>query len=394
MCGTYPVKADDDYTLNSVWFIEDYSGNNSHQLPMPQETIYPHLSSSAVNQTLVLTSTTTYTLAEQIRYEEGMHCTYITPTVVQGAQTGFVTAWSQRITYTNTDSDTFKANLHVIESRGGTGTVTIYFQKNGQWVEGAIDNFENTYNSGDLLPDTSITGWRFDIRYTLNSRFNFLNPNTHSNGYKFNSFELLITSSADQQAETLNDIKENTNRTNGLLGIIKDVIDDIVDKIGDTIDAITELPTEIMNGLKSLFIPTDFYGDLQSGLEDIIDSLGIIGYPITYYTDTLAIIRDTNTESMAVEIPAFYWQGKVIFPRYYRSNIFYFKDTLVFENVQKTSWLRNMFGSVGLDIDTVTIGEMVKTFMGFALFFGLIGFVIRMYNSAFGTDMEDDSDDN
>lgn len=395
MCGVYPVHAEDNYTLNSVYFIEDYSGNNTLQIPMPQETIYPHMSSSAVNQTIVLTSTTTYQLTEQIRYEDSLYNTYLTPTALQGAQTGYITSFSQRITYTNTSSDTFQASLHIIESRGGSGSVTIYFQKNGEWVQGPVDNFENTYNSGDLITETEITGWRFDIRYNLTNRFAILLPNSYQNGFKLNSFGLTITSSADEQAQTLNDIKDNTSHTNSLLGTIKNAIDSVVSKVEDVIDAIADLPDTILQGLKDLFIPTDFAGTLQDGVDEILESMGVIGYPITFIRELYTTIRDTSATSMVVDIPALYYKGHVIFPNYHKGNIFYFTNIKVFDNVQKTSWLVSYFSDIGLDASNVTIGQCVQTFMHIWLFIALIGMLIRFYNNIFGTDVgEVDEDDN
>lgn len=396
MCGAYPCKAEEVFQVNTDYNIFIPTSETYRTASMPPNTFYPNMIYSHTVHLNVTCGNAIYQFGQEISTEQdGIYTNVLETKLSGGNNAGQISSYTEEFVFMSDTSDTWESKFYFESKLACTGTITLYAYKNNTWVLIESQNYTTYYNYDDIEPSSGINGWKYVVQCNLNRRFTFFRyDNLYADGYTLNQFTWSVRSSQQQAEDTQNKIEENTRQTNGILGTIKAVIDDIVDKIEDTIDAIAELPNTIMEGLKSLFIPTDFYGDLQSGLEDILDSLGVIGYPITYYIDTLAIIRDTSTESMAVEIPAFYWQDKVIFPRYYRSNIFYFKDVKVFQNVQKTAWLRNFFSSVGINIDTVTIGEMVKTFMGFALFFGLIGFVIRMYNSAFGTDMEDESDDN
>ena len=72
---------------------------------------------------------------------------------------------------------------------------------------------------------------------------------------------------------------------------------------------------------------------------------------------------------------------------------FTLKIILFFENVQKTTWMRQFFGMFNADIDTITIGNLVKTLMSVLMWFGIIAFLIGIYNKAFGLDVNEEMGD-
>ena len=400
MCGAYPVKADDDYTLQSVYSVEPFSGTSiMPQISMPEVNIYPTVSSSPVENTLVLTDTTRYLLTEQLRYEESLHNTYITPSVIQGTRDGYITAYAQRIIYTNTESDMYEAHLNIVESKGGSGVVTIYAQKNDEWVQVAVDNFENTYSTGDLVPSSAITGWRFDVVYTLNNRFRFFNPNYYVNGYKLNSIGFNIVSPTDEQQEALNDIKENTSRTNGLLGTIKtaidnikNVIDDVKNAIDDVISAIADLPDTILNGLKELFIPDDFTSLLTDNINDLTDSLGFLGFPLAFVNDLITTVVNADSLVLAVSVPTIGSPWGTLFPGYTRSNILYWVNYKCFNNLGSSTMFSNLLSILGLSYNS-SIVSVIHSFTNIALFLALLHLAVNKYNDLFGTDIDAGGDD-
>ena len=72
-------------------------------------------------------------------------------------------------------------------------------------------------------------------------------------------------------------------------------------------------PGLILNGFERIIYTYDF-SNLQNGLEDISDSLGIVGYPIQFIKDTLNTIKNTSGESLTVHLPSFSYKGTCCFP--------------------------------------------------------------------------------
>lgn len=376
MCGVFPAKGD-QYTTTGVYTFSD-SSDNTYQLPMPEQEFYNHSGSGVVSNTLVM-GATQYTISQEIKYENAMNNSYLASTVITGTRQGWLDSYAQRFTYVNSSSDRYRLYFNISENRGGSGTVTVSYQKNDNWVQFGEYEFDGTY-SGEFYV-REITGYRVEVRYTLTSRFAFARADdAYTDGYKLNDFGMNIESSKDYQEQALDNIQDLQRETNGILQ--------------NTLDDLANIPHWIGNVLEELFLPSDdFMDDLTSNAEDLLDSLGVLGYPIDFYLDVMETVHDTSTESMPVEIPAFYWQGRTIFPRYYRSDIFYFKDIQVFQNVQKTTWLRNLFGTVGIDIDTVTVGQFVHKVMTLVLFFGFLGLAIRYFNDIFGTEVAEDAEE-
>lgn len=390
LCGAYPVKAEETYNIKGNYVF--YTSNVRYETDMPPLTYYPNILNytNTVYQNITFQGDTTYQLQEKIVCNS-LNELYLGATYLSGNRNAGLDNYTQEYVYLNTDADFYSLHFNLSQKRGGSGWVDIYGYYNSSWVKVISETFSTTYSSGDIIPDSKIQGWKIVCHYDLSNRFYMVRTDDlYADGYLLNEFSFIIKDSQQQEEDTQKSIEENTRNTNTLLGTVKNAIDSVKNAVDNVVTGITNLPTTILNGLKALFIPTDFYGDLETALNDIVDALGIVGYPISLYTQTCYVVRDTTTTSLAVDVPAFYYKGLTIFPRYHRDNIFYFQNNLVFENVQKTTWMRNFFGMFNADIDTITIGNLVKTLMSVFMWFGIIAFVIRIYNKAFGLDVDED----
>lgn len=393
LCGSYPAKADETYNIEGDYVF--YTSNVRYESDMPPLRFYPKIVnySNNVHQNISFSGGTTYQLEERVVCSS-VNELYLGATILQGSANAGLDSYTQDYIYLNSDSDYYELHFNILQKRGGNGWVDIYAYTNGTWVKVSSENYTNSYSSGDILPSSKIQGWKIVCHYNLNSRFYMLRTDDmYAGGYELNEFGINIKDSQQQEEDTQKSIEENTRNTNTILGTVKNAIDNVKNAIDDVITGITNLPRLILDGLKELFIPSDFYGDLETAMNDIVDALGIVGYPISLYTNTCYVVRDTTTTSLTVDVPAFYYKGHTIFPRYHRDNIFYFQNNLVFENVQKTAWMRHFFGMFNADIDTITIGNLVKTLMSILMWFGILAFIIRIYNKAFGLDVNEEMGD-
>ncbi|MEM0173924.1 MAG: hypothetical protein QXI16_05410 [Sulfolobaceae archaeon] len=392
LCGTYPVRADEVYQVNSDYTI--YVPNNEEYKvsSMPPNAFYPDIIYSHTVHSNITCGNATYQFGQEISSEyDGIYTNIYETKISGGNNAGQIVGYTEEFQFLSDTSDTWESKFYFESKKACSGTVTLYAYKNNTWVQIESKSFNTYISYDDIVPDSNINGWKYVVHCTLNTNFTFLRyDNLYADGYTLNRFSWIVRSSQQQEEDTQKSIEENTRNTNTILGTVKNAIDNVKNAIDNVVTGIANLPTTILNGLKALFIPTDFYGDLETALNDIVDALGIVGYPISLYTDTCYVVRDTTTTNLSVDVPAFYYKGHTIFPRYHRDNIFYFQNNLVFENVQKTTWMRQFFGMFNADIDTITIGNLVKTLMSVFMWFGILAFVIRIYNKAFGLDVNED----
>lgn len=398
MCGVYPVRADETFQSNSDYVIYIPYTDEYKVCNMPPNTFYPDLIYNHRVNTNFVCGNATYELGQEISSKNdgiytNLYETYISESST-GRNGGRIVSYTQEFKFLSNNADTWESKFYFESKRACSGDVTLYYYKNNTWVQVEKINFNTYINYDKIVPDMNINGWKYVVHCSLNNPFEFLRyDNYYADGYSLNQFSWFVRNSQQQSEETQDKIEENTRNTNNLLGTVKNAIDNVKSAIDNVVTGIANLPDTILNGLKDLFIPTDFYGDLETAMNDIIDCLGIVGYPISLYTKTCYVVRDTTTTSLTVDVPAFYYRGQTIFPHYHRDNIFYFQNNLVFENVQKTTWMRQFFGMFNADIDTITIGNLVKTLMSILMWFGIIAFIIRIYNKAFGLDVNEEMGD-
>lgn len=379
--------ASEQYKIEGDYRIYDLQ-DNPYQVDMPPLNFFPNIIGYSNTNYLNLTmGNTTYQLNQTIKCND-FNDVYFGATLISGTKYGNLGSYTQTFSYLNTDSDYYSFYFALQQIKGGQGWVDLYANIDGSWVKAeTYSNVGTSFTIDTVLPENKINGWRCVCHWELTNRFTLLRPDdTYADGYKFNQFSMIVKDSQQQADDVQDKIEENTRQTNGLLGTIKIGIDNVI-------TGITGIPQAIADKLEELFVPTDIYYTLESGAEDIIDSLGVLGYPLDFYVKTMQICRDVDTQSMPVEIPAIYYNGHTIFPRYYRSDIFYFRDMPVFTNVQKTTWMRQLLGTVGIDMDTVTIGQFVKKIMNIVLFFGLVRFFAFIFDCIFGTDVEEAVED-
>lgn len=402
-----PARADDVYQSNTDYTIYIPDTGEYKICDMPPNTIYPYVGYSHQVNTNFICGNATYNVGQKITSKFDDIYTSIFATKISGGnKSGQIVDYTQEFKFNSSDADCWQSEFAFKSKLLCTGDVTLYYYKNNNWVRAEKRNFNTNITWPKIVPDAAINGWKYVVHCTLNINFDFLSPdNTSEDGYTLNQFTWRVKSSQQQQDDIQKSIEENTRNTNNLLGIVKNAIDNVknaIDNVKNAIDdvvtSIANLPNIIFNGLKDLFIPIDFTNTLQDGLNDISDSLGVLGYPIQLLSSTLNTIINTSGESLSFNLPSFNYQGHVIFPGYIRSNIFYFGNNLVFANVNLVKAFTQFFDIFGIDCATVTISQFVKIIMRFLTGLGLISAIIHYYNNIFGTNIdvegEDVDDDN
>ena len=369
-------KASDYYSVDSDFTVYIGATDSTNVYSLPPLRFVPNVTRVTSNLLNVTVGNANYEFKQSVSVQSGNifnnYIVYSTK-ISGGNNAGQVLSYRQIFTYFSSDSDLFQLNFGISERRAGSGSIELQAY-NGEWVSIETLEFSGNYNSGSILPNSNIQGWRYIVNYTLNNPWTLLRyDDVYTDGYILNEFTFTVKNSQEQQQNSLDELNNKVEQSNNLLTNIFNAISNIVDNI--------------LDGLYNLFVPTNFYNDLQSGIEDILDSLGILGYPLTFINDTFDIIKNTSTEDLTVDIPAIYYKNEIIFPHYHKDNIFYFKNIPVFSNVEKTDWLANFFRYIELDVNTLTIGDLVKTIMLFTIFVGMIRFIISIYNSMFGTDL-------
>lgn len=399
LCGSYPVKADETYQSTTDYVISVPSTSENKVCNMPPITFHPDIIYNHYVHTNFVCGNATYDFGEKISSEnDGIYTSIYETKISGGNNAGQIVGYTQEFKFLSTTPDTWESKFYFESKRACSGDVTLYYYKNNEWVQVEKLNFNTYINYDKIVPDANISGWKYVVHCSLNSNFTFLRyDNMYSDGYTLNQFSWFVRSSQQQEEDTQKSIEENTRNTNTLLGTVKNAIDNVKNAIDNVVTGITNLPRLILDGLKELFIPEDFSSTLQDGLEDISDSLGVVGYPIQFINDTLNTIKNTSGESLTIHLPSFKYNGHVIFPSYYRANIFYFGNNLVFSNINLVTPFTQFFNLFGVDCSTVTISQLVKILMRFCTGIALIGAIVNYYNNIFGTNInsgEEDGDDN
>lgn len=391
LSGRSIANADEIYQSNTNFKVYIPGSDTFKILSMPPNTFYPYFGYSHQACTNFSCGNANYNVCQEIVSKNFELYTNISETKISGgSDIGQIVDYTQEFKFVSDKSDTWESAFAFSSKLLCKGDITLYFYKNNSWQEVEKRNFNTYITWGKVVPDTSINGWKYVVHCKLNINFDFLNGNTYEDGYTLNQFSWQIKSSTQQQDDIQKSIEENTRNTNTILGTVKDAIDNVV-------SGIVNLPVKILNGLKDLFIPSDFTNILQNALEDISDSLGVFGYPIQVLSDTLNTVINTSGESLTVHVPQFTFKDHVIFPGYYKANIFYFSNNLVFTNVNLVTPFTQFFDIFGIDCATVTIGQFVKILIRFLSSIALITSIIHYYNNIFDTNIEsgeEDADDN
>lgn len=388
--GTSPVKADEIYQCNSDYTIYNPTTDDTNVCNMPPNTFYPYTTDSHQVYTTCVCGNSTYKFGQKITSEYDKIYTNISETKLSGgSDKGQIVEYTQEFKFVSDNADSWQTEFNFNSKILCSGDITLYYYKNKSWYQVEKRSFNTYVYWGKAVPDAGINGWKYVVHCKFDIKFDFLGAG-YDNGYTLNLFSWQVKSSQQQQDDIQKSIEENTRHTNTLLGAIKNAIDDII-------TGIANLSNTILDGLKDLFIPQDFSSTLKNGLEDISDSLGIFGYPIQLINDTLGTVIDTPGESLTVHVPSFNFKGHIIFPEYYKKNIFYFGNNLVFTNVNLVPSFTQFFSVFGINCATVTISEFVKTLMRFLTGIALIFAIIHYYNNVFGTNIEvgeEEEDDN
>lgn len=382
LSGTSTAIADEIYqsTTDFKFYIP---GTDTYKIcSLPPNTFYPYFGYSHQACTNFSCGDANYNVCQEIVSKNTEIYTNISETKISGGNnTGQIVDYTQEFKFVSDNADTWESEFAFSSKLLCNADITLYFYKNNSWQQVEKRNFNTYVTWGKVVPDASINGWKYVVHCKLNINFDFLTDNTYENGYTLNQFAWQIKSSKQQLDNIQKSIEENTRNTNTILGTVKDAIDNVV-------SGIVNLPGKILNGLKDLFIPSDFTSTLQNGLENISDSLGVFGYPIQMFSDTLNTVINTSGESLTVHVPQFTYKNHVIFPGYYKANIFYFSNNLVFANVNLVTPFTQFFNIFDIDCTTVTIGDFIKIFMRFLTGIGLITALVHYYNNFFGTNIE------
>lgn len=402
MCGVYPAKADETFQSNSDYIVYNPYTDEYIVCNMPPNTFYPDIIYNHRVNTNFVCGNATYEFGQEISSKNDGIYTNIYETYIQGPSTGInggrIISYTQEFKFLSNNADTWESKFYFESKRACSGDVTLYYYKNNTWVEVEKIDFNTYINYDKIVPDMDINGWKYVVHCSFNNYLPFFRyDNYFADGYTLNQFSWITRSSQQQEEDTQKSIEENTRNTNTILGTVKNAIDNVKSAIDDVVTGITNLPNTILEGLKTLFIPDDFSNTLQNGLEDISDSLGVVGYPIQFINNTLNTIKNTSGESLTVHLPSFSYKGHVIFPSYYKSNIFYFGNNLVFSNVSLVSPFEQFFNFFGVNCSTITISQLVKILMRFCTGIALIGAIVNYYNNIFGTNInsgEEEEDDN
>lgn len=388
LTGVSSVKADEIYQSISDYTIYIPATDERKICGMPPNTFYPYTDYNHQVNTTFTCGNATYNFGQTISSDFDKISTNISEKRLSGGKNvGQIVEYTQEFKYISDVSDTWETAFNFNSKVLCQGDITLFYYKNNSWVQVEKRNFNTYVTWGKAVPDSDVNGWKYVVHCKFNTNLVFLGAGYH-NGYPLNQFSWRVRSSSQQQDDIQKSIEENTRHTNTLLGTIKDAIDTVKDAIDNVVDGIVNLPDLILDGLKDLFIPSDFSSTLQDALADISDSLGVLGYPIQLLNDTLSTIINTFGESLTIHVPSFKYQGHVIFPGYFKSNIFYFGNNLVFANVDLVTPFTQFFDIFGIDCATVTIGDFVKTLMRFLAGIGLIFAIIHYYNNIFGTNID------
>lgn len=382
LCGTSNAKADAIYQSSTDYKVYIPGADTYKICSMPPNTFYPYFAYSHNVYTNFVCGNATYNFGQEIVSKNAELYTNISETKISGGNNiGQIVDYTQEFKFVSDQADTWESEFAFSSKLLCKGDITLYFYKNNSWQQVEKRNFNTYVTWGKVVPDANISGWKYVVHCKLNINFDFLIGNTYEGGYTLNQFSWQIKSSKQQEGDIQKSIEENTRNTNSILGTVKDAIDNVV-------SGIVNLPGKILNGLKDLFIPADFTSTLKSGLENISDSLGVFGYPIQLISDTLNTVINTSGDSLTVHVPQFTYKEHVIFPGYYKSNIFYFGNNLVFTNVNLVTPFTQFFDIFGIDCSTITIGGFIKIFMRFLTGIGLITAMVHYYNNIFGTDVD------
>lgn len=386
--GAEVYQCNTDYTIY-IPTTDDYQ-----TATMPPITFYPDIIYNHRVNTNFTCGNATYQFGQDIATTYENIETNIYETKISGGNNaGQIVGYTQEFKFISDSADTWESTFSFDSKRGCTGTVTLYGYINNSWVQVESTNFTTYINYDKIIPDSKINGWKYVVHCTFNSNFTFLRyDNMYEDGYLLNTFRWTIKSSQQQAEDVQNQIEENTRQANGILGTIQNKIDGVVNKIQSVIDGITNLPNLIMDGLKDLLIPDDFTDTLTDNVDDLTDSLGVLGFPLRFVNNCVTTITNNDSMQLEVSVPTIGSPWGTLFPGYHRQNILYFASIKCFTNVGGNTHFSSLLTLFGLNYNS-TIVNVVHAFTNLALFFALLRFLISKYNDIFDTDIDVGGDD-
>ena len=388
MIGFYQTAyASETYQLDGEYRIYDLQ-DNPYQVDMPPLTYYPKIINYSNTNYLNMTmGNTSYQLNQTIQVND-IDSVLLGATLISGTKYGNLGSYTQTYIYLNSDADYYSLNFTLLQKRGGQGWVDVYAYVNNSWVKAeSYTDVGTAFNLGTIKPESKVNGWKCVCHWELANRFTLLRPDdTYADGYKFNEFGFIVKDSQQQEEDTQSQIEENTRQTNGILGTIQNKIDGVVNKIQSVIDGITNLPDLIMDGLKDLLIPDDFTELITDNVDDLTESLGVLGFPLRFVNDCVNTITSNDGLQLEVSVPTIGSPWGTLFPGYYRQNILYFSSIKCFTNVGSNTHFSSLLSLFGLNYNS-TIVSVVHAFTNLALFFVLLRFLVNKYNDIFDTDI-------
>lgn len=189
-------------------------------------------------------------------------------------------------------------------------------------IKNVVTNISNTVsNISNQITNTTNT-----ITNTITNTTNQIKEAVNQSA---NQISQTVTNTSNQIKESVNQSAEKisqtvTNKVNEVNGTINSVGQKTQEKIDDTKKAVvdkledtkTGIITGIIDGLKSLFIPSDdffktWFDDMYSFFDD---RLGFLMLPVDLLVNLIDMVVSADSSNAGIPFPEIQWEGTVLIP--------------------------------------------------------------------------------
>lgn len=392
-----PTKADDyvDTGLEqSFTVVANTTGIGEDDIEFTSDVLPYDISNGGICTLTATLSGSSWLLTNQISKEGlGTSSDNLTADFVGGSERSlWIHKYKQSIYITRTNTDSLNITIEPIApssiSNHANVFVNLYAYVGGQYKLvyqhlGIADikkiTYENNYSADEFKLEFGYEWYATSSAYRNVIWYYKTGGTSYSRDlFKFN---IGYISSRDEEVGLLRSILSKiTSIPADIYSKFSETLGELVDGITNIINNIKELPTTILNGLKNLFIPSDFSQIIKNAYSDIINSLGVLSFPLSFLTDTLSTVLSCDDDNFILGYPSFYLPfGNVAIIKANSINIKNLFNTPMFSYVgSDNNIFNNILGLLGLQY-SITILSFIRIILQFCTSYLIVNLLFSKF---------------